>query len=134
MTVDDQEMLVVEGRLIAPPEIKYISGRDGQSEVVERINIGKLVISNDKHEQSRIFSLDGIFEIVFKKLEISIHGLVSWSQHNDQININYQLLNNLSNIFHMYVDFFSIFMRTKLSNNRFRLLNVSVFVSIRIQL
>lgn len=134
MTVDDQEMLVVEGRLIAPPEIKYISGRDGQSEVVERINIGKLVISNDKHEQSRIFSLDGIFEIVFKKLEISIHGLASWSQHNDQININYQLLNNLSNIFHMYVDFFSIFMRTKLSNNRFRLLNVSVFVSIRIQL
>ena len=127
-------MLVVEVRIIAPPEIKHISGRDGQSEVVERINIGTLVISNDKHEQSRIFSLDGIFEIVFKKLEISIHGLVSWSQHNDQININYQLLNNLSNIFHMYVDFFSIFMRTKLSNNRFRLLNVSVFVSIRIQL
>ncbi len=43
MSVDDQEMLIVEGRLIAPPEVKYISGRDGQSEVVERINIGKFV-------------------------------------------------------------------------------------------
>lgn len=43
MTVDDKEMLIVEGRLIAPPEVKYISGRDGQSEVVERINIGKFV-------------------------------------------------------------------------------------------
>lgn len=43
MTVDDKEMLIVQGRSIAPPEIKYISGRDGQSEVVERINIGKLV-------------------------------------------------------------------------------------------
>ncbi|CAF5123165.1 unnamed protein product, partial [Rotaria sp. Silwood1] len=28
MSVDDEEMLIVEGRLIAPPEIKYISGRD----------------------------------------------------------------------------------------------------------
>ena len=46
MSVDDEEMLIVEGRLIAPPEIKYISGRDGQSEVVERINIGKLVFLN----------------------------------------------------------------------------------------
>lgn len=43
MTVDDKEMVIVEGRLIAPPEVKYISGRDGQSEVVERINIGKSV-------------------------------------------------------------------------------------------
>lgn len=43
MHVDDKEMLIVQGRLIAPPEIKYISGRDGQSEVVERINIGKSV-------------------------------------------------------------------------------------------
>ena len=43
MTVDDKEMVIVEGRLIAPPEVKYISGRDGQSEVVERINIGKYV-------------------------------------------------------------------------------------------
>lgn len=43
MTVDDEEMIVVEGRLIAPPEVKYISGRDGKSEVVERINIGKSV-------------------------------------------------------------------------------------------
>ncbi|CAF0781179.1 unnamed protein product [Rotaria sp. Silwood1] len=46
MSVDDEEMLIVEGRLIAPPEIKYISGRDGQSEVVERINIGKWNIRN----------------------------------------------------------------------------------------
>lgn len=46
MSVDDKEMLIVEGRLIAPPEIKYISGRDGQSEVVERINIGKWNIRN----------------------------------------------------------------------------------------
>ncbi len=46
MTVDDEEMLIVEGRLIAPPEVKYISGRDGQSEVVERINIGKFVFKN----------------------------------------------------------------------------------------
>lgn len=45
MHVDDKEMLIVQGRLIAPPEIKYISGRDGQSEVVERINIGKSVIN-----------------------------------------------------------------------------------------
>jgi hypothetical protein len=43
MTVDDKEMLIVDGRLIAPPEVKYLSGRDGQSEVVERINIGKFV-------------------------------------------------------------------------------------------
>ncbi|CAF3647379.1 unnamed protein product [Rotaria sordida] len=46
MSVDDEEMLIVEGRLIAPPEIKYISGHDGQSEVVERINIGKWNIRN----------------------------------------------------------------------------------------
>ncbi|CAF1938445.1 unnamed protein product [Rotaria magnacalcarata] len=46
MSVDDQEMLIVQGRLIAPPEIKYISGRDGRSEVVERINIGKWNIRN----------------------------------------------------------------------------------------
>jgi hypothetical protein len=43
MSVEDEEMLIVDGRLIEPPEIKYISGRDGQSEVVERINIGKFV-------------------------------------------------------------------------------------------
>jgi hypothetical protein len=41
MSVEDREMLIVQGRLIAPPDIKYISGRDGRSEVVERINIGK---------------------------------------------------------------------------------------------
>jgi hypothetical protein len=44
MNVEDEEMLIVDGRLIAPPDIKYISGRDGQSEVVERINIGKFVL------------------------------------------------------------------------------------------
>ena len=44
MTVNDEEMLTVEGRLIAPPEVKYISGRDGKSEVVERVNIGKSVL------------------------------------------------------------------------------------------
>lgn len=43
MTVQDDEMLIVNGRLIAPPEVKYISGRDGQTEVVERISIGKFV-------------------------------------------------------------------------------------------
>lgn len=36
-------MLTIQGRLIAPPEVKYISGRDGRTEVVERINIGKSV-------------------------------------------------------------------------------------------
>jgi hypothetical protein len=41
-------MLIVEGRLIAPPDVKYISGRDGQSEVVERINIGKFVLKKTK--------------------------------------------------------------------------------------
>jgi len=46
MSVEDEEMLIVEGRLIAPPDVKYISGRDGQSEVVERINIGKFVLGD----------------------------------------------------------------------------------------
>ncbi|CAF3625397.1 unnamed protein product [Adineta steineri] len=46
MQVEDEEMLTVQGRLIAPPEIKYLSGRDGQSEVVERISIGKWNIRN----------------------------------------------------------------------------------------
>ena len=46
MNVEDEEMLIVEGRLIAPPEVKYISGRDGQSEVVERISIGKFVLKD----------------------------------------------------------------------------------------
>ena len=41
MTVDEREMLTVNARCIHPPEIKYRSGRDGQSEVIERINIGK---------------------------------------------------------------------------------------------
>ena len=41
MTVADEEMLIVPARLIAPPDVKYKSNRDGQSEVVERINIGK---------------------------------------------------------------------------------------------
>ncbi|UJR37628.1 hypothetical protein I4U23_030325 [Adineta vaga] len=46
MNVEDREMLIVQGRLIDPPDIKYISGRDGHSEVVERINIGKWNIRN----------------------------------------------------------------------------------------
>jgi hypothetical protein len=41
MSIDDEQMISVVARCIAPPEIKYISGRDGQSEIVERINIGK---------------------------------------------------------------------------------------------
>jgi len=41
MTIDDQQMISVVARCIAPPEIKYKSGRDGRSEIVERINIGK---------------------------------------------------------------------------------------------
>lgn len=41
MTIDDEQMITVSARCIASPEIKYISGRDGQSEIVERINIGK---------------------------------------------------------------------------------------------
>ena len=78
MSVDDEEMLIVEGRLIAPPEIKYISGRDGQSEVVERINIGKLVskyfVMTDFN--CSVLYLDGIFIIVFKEHVILIHGPV----------------------------------------------------------
>jgi hypothetical protein len=46
MSIDDKQMVTVQARFIAPPEIKYISGRDGQSEVVERINIGKYEIEN----------------------------------------------------------------------------------------
>jgi hypothetical protein len=78
MSVDDKEMLIVEGRLIAPPEVKYISGQDGQSEVVERINIGKFVFENFLFFTYQfIFYLeDGIFEIVFKNLVISILGRV----------------------------------------------------------
>lgn len=41
VSVDDKQMISVPARCIAPPEIKYISGRDGHSEIVERINIGK---------------------------------------------------------------------------------------------
>ena len=41
MSINDQQMVIVSARLIGPPEIKYISGRDGQSEIVERVNIGK---------------------------------------------------------------------------------------------
>lgn len=41
MTIDDQQMVSLVARFIAPPEIKYKSGKDGQSDVVERINIGK---------------------------------------------------------------------------------------------
>jgi hypothetical protein len=54
MNVEDEEMLIVEGRLIAPPEVKYISGRDGQSEVVERINIGKFVLKTFRFQISKI--------------------------------------------------------------------------------
>jgi hypothetical protein len=59
MSVDDKEMLIIEGRLIAPPEVKYISGRDGQSEVVERINIGKFVF-----KKKNSFCGTHIFDIV----------------------------------------------------------------------
>jgi hypothetical protein len=41
MSIDDKKMVSVMARLIPPPEIKYISGKDGQSQIVERINIGK---------------------------------------------------------------------------------------------
>jgi len=41
MHIDDQQMITVNARFIAPPEIKYRSSRDGKSEIVERINIGK---------------------------------------------------------------------------------------------
>ncbi|CAF0858888.1 unnamed protein product [Rotaria sp. Silwood1] len=46
MSIDDQQMLTVPARFIAPPEIKYKSGRDGQSDIVERINIGKWNLRN----------------------------------------------------------------------------------------
>ncbi|CAF3974303.1 unnamed protein product, partial [Rotaria magnacalcarata] len=46
MSVDDQQMITVPARFIAPPEIKYKSGRDGQSQIVERINIGKWNLRN----------------------------------------------------------------------------------------
>ena len=41
MTIEDEQMISVTARCIAPPEIKYINGRDGRSEIVERVNIGK---------------------------------------------------------------------------------------------
>lgn len=41
MSIEDKHMVTVPARFIAPPEIKYKSGRDGQTDVVERINIGK---------------------------------------------------------------------------------------------
>ncbi|CAF4038008.1 unnamed protein product [Rotaria sp. Silwood2] len=46
MSIEDQQMLTVPARFIAPPEIKYKSGRDGQSDIVERINIGKWNLRN----------------------------------------------------------------------------------------
>jgi hypothetical protein len=42
MSIDDQEMINISARYIAPPEIKYKSGRDGQSDIVERIFIYKM--------------------------------------------------------------------------------------------
>ena len=41
MSIIDDKMITVSARCIPPPEIKYISGRDEQSQIVERINIGK---------------------------------------------------------------------------------------------
>jgi hypothetical protein len=41
-------MISVVARCIAPPEIKYKSGRDGRSEIVERINIGKYEFKKKK--------------------------------------------------------------------------------------
>ena len=41
MQIDEREMLTVNARCIGPPEVIYRNGRDGQSEVIERINIGK---------------------------------------------------------------------------------------------
>jgi hypothetical protein len=41
MSIADDQMITVPARCIAPPEIKYKSGRDGHSDIVERINIGK---------------------------------------------------------------------------------------------
>jgi len=46
MSIDDQEMINIPARIIFPPEIKYRSGRDGHSDVVERINIGKWNLRN----------------------------------------------------------------------------------------
>ena len=76
MTVQDEEMLIVNGRLIAPPEVKYISGRDGQTEVVERISIGKFVALIEFHTPTvePWFIADGIFVIAFKRLAISRRG------------------------------------------------------------
>ena len=41
MSIDEKQMVTVQARFIAPPEIKYKSGKDGQSDIVERISIGK---------------------------------------------------------------------------------------------
>ncbi|CAF1402264.1 unnamed protein product [Adineta steineri] len=46
MSIVDDQMVTVSARCIAPPEIKYKSGRDGQSDIVERINIGKWNLRN----------------------------------------------------------------------------------------
>jgi len=41
MSIVDDQMVIVPARCIAPPEIKYKGGRDGETQTVERINIGK---------------------------------------------------------------------------------------------
>ncbi|UJR08589.1 hypothetical protein I4U23_012848 [Adineta vaga] len=46
MSINDDKMITVPARCIPPPEIKYKSGRDGISEIVERINIGKWNLRN----------------------------------------------------------------------------------------
>ena len=77
MTVNDEEMLTVEGRLIAPPEVKYISGRDGKSEVIERVNIGKSVLRAAMPSidlDAILFSTGGIYAINFKSRASSKNG------------------------------------------------------------
>ncbi|CAF1297196.1 unnamed protein product [Adineta ricciae] len=46
MSIIDDKMVIVPARCIPPPEIKYKSVRDEQSQIVERINIGKWNLRN----------------------------------------------------------------------------------------
>ncbi|CAF1109966.1 unnamed protein product [Didymodactylos carnosus] len=53
MTVEDKDMIIIPGRILPPPEIWYKSNRDN-SDVIERVSIGKWNLRNRLHTTREI--------------------------------------------------------------------------------